>query len=43
MRAFRIASEIVDRTEWHKADIPFTIIDVRFRGQSSPTFRNVCF
>ena len=27
-------NEIVDRTEWHKADIPFTMIDVRFRGQS---------
>jgi len=24
--------EIVDRTEWHKADIPFTMIDVRFWG-----------
>jgi hypothetical protein len=32
--AFRIANEIADRTEWHEADIPFTIIDVRFRGQS---------
>ena len=34
MRAFLIGSEIVDRTQWNKADIPFTIIDVRFRGQS---------
>ena len=24
--------EIVDRAEWHKADIPFTMIDVRFWG-----------
>ena len=32
MSAFRIASEIVDRAEWHEADIPFTMIDVRFWG-----------
>jgi hypothetical protein len=32
MRAFRIASEIVDQAEWHEADIPFPMIDVRFWG-----------
>jgi len=44
MRAFRIAGEIVDRAEWHKADIPTRSINVRFWGKADivSTSPNVC-
>jgi len=39
MRAFRIAGEIVDRAEWHEADIPFTILGLLLCNTTQAPYR----